>query len=133
MLDLTRQQIADRRASRRERIAQLGEGHRRAKLLRDMLRLVAKAAAEFIEEHPPGECPCEFCTGSEAAVANTAEGPCRTAGGDGPDGGQRDRHGHLRRPQRPGAAGRDRGRVAAVGPTGRRGLNPCRHTTYTHR
>ena len=80
MLDLTRQQIADRRASRRERIAELGEGHRRAKLLRDMLRLVAKAAAEFIEEHPPGECPCEFCTGSEAAVANTAE-DIRTAGG----------------------------------------------------
>lgn len=70
MIEFTKQELADRRATRRERIAALGRGHARVKLLRDLLRLVSRLAAEHVIDHPADECPCRFCTDSEASVAN---------------------------------------------------------------
>ena len=50
------------------------------RLIRDMLRLLAKAAAEHVEDHPADACPCRFCRDSEAAVARTSADVATVAG-----------------------------------------------------
>ena len=80
MTKFTKQVIADRRAVRRGRIKELGTGHARVRLIRDLCRQLAKVAEEHTEAHPVDNCPCKFCAGSEARFARTNRDVATVAG-----------------------------------------------------